>query len=103
MLKKVGQISILVRSQSCKGPSLPWKRARKEPKGQRKFLGPPSVIWNQISEIWPQKCQPGNPVLYYQSNNCRIATHALQQWFPTREEFLPREEFHEFRGGISTL
>jgi len=27
----------------------------------------------------------------------------LLQWFPTGEEFLPREEFHEFRGGISTL
>jgi len=24
------------------------------------------------------------------------------QWFPTGEEFLPREEFHEFRGGIYT-
>jgi len=27
----------------------------------------------------------------------------LVQWFPTGEEFLPREEFHEFRGGISTF
>jgi len=27
----------------------------------------------------------------------------LNQWFPTRGEFLPREEFYEFRGGISTL
>jgi len=27
----------------------------------------------------------------------------LDQWFATREEFLPREEFNEFRGGISTL
>jgi len=26
----------------------------------------------------------------------------VNQWFPTGEEFLPREEFHEFRGGIST-
>jgi len=26
----------------------------------------------------------------------------LDQWFPTGEEFLPRDEFHEFRGGIST-
>ena len=26
----------------------------------------------------------------------------LGQCFPTGEEFLPREEFHEFRGGIST-
>jgi len=24
----------------------------------------------------------------------------LKQWFPTGEEFLPREEFHEFKGGI---
>ena len=29
--------------------------------------------------------------------------HDLLQWFPTGEEFLPREEFHEFRGGISTF
>jgi len=28
---------------------------------------------------------------------------AIYQWFPTGEEFLPREEFQEFRGGISTL
>jgi len=27
----------------------------------------------------------------------------LRQWFPTGEEFQPREEFHEFRGGYSTL
>jgi len=26
-----------------------------------------------------------------------------EQWFPTGEEFLPWEEFHEFRGGISTF
>jgi len=26
----------------------------------------------------------------------------VEQWFPTGEEFLAREEFHEFRGGIST-
>jgi len=25
-----------------------------------KILGPASVIWDQISEIWPQKGQPGN-------------------------------------------
>jgi len=36
------------------------KRAKKEPKGQTKILGPTSVIWNQIYEIWPQKGQPGN-------------------------------------------
>jgi len=27
----------------------------------------------------------------------------LSQWFPSGEEFLPWEEFHEFRGGISTF
>jgi len=27
----------------------------------------------------------------------------LEQWFPTGEEYLPGEEFREFRGGISTL
>jgi len=26
----------------------------------------------------------------------------VEQWFPTGEEFLAREGFHEFRGGIST-
>jgi len=29
--------------------------------------------------------------------------HRLCQWFPTGEEFLPREEFHVFRGGISAF
>jgi len=32
-----------------------------------------------------------------------LITIALDQWCPTREEFLPREEFSEFRGGISIL
>jgi len=50
--------------------------------------GPASVILDQMSEIWPQKRQPGNPV---------------EQWFLTGEEFLPKEEFHEFRVGNSTL
>ena len=27
----------------------------------------------------------------------------IKQWFPTGEEFLPREEFHDCRGGISTF
>jgi len=33
----------------------------------------------------------------------RLGTPALMRWFPTRKEFLPREAFHSFRGGISTL
>jgi len=53
----------VVRSNSCKGPSLSWKRAKKEPKGQTNILGPVSVIWDQIYDIWPQKGQPGNPAL----------------------------------------
>jgi len=32
-----------------------------------------------------------------------FAFYIIKQWFPTGEEFLPREEFHEFRGGISTF
>jgi len=44
----------VVRSNFCKGPNLSWKRA----KGQTKILGPASVIWDHISEIWPQKGQP---------------------------------------------
>ena len=32
-------------------------------KGQKKILEPVSVVWDQISEIWPQKGQPGNPAL----------------------------------------
>jgi len=32
-----------------------------------------------------------------------IPRKQLRQWFPTGEEFLPREEFHEFRAGISTF
>jgi len=42
----------VVRSNSCKGQSI-LEKAKKEPKGQTKFLGPASVIWGQISEIWP--------------------------------------------------
>jgi len=41
-------------SNSCKGPVLLEK-------DQTKILGPESVILDQISEIWPQKAQPGNP------------------------------------------
>jgi len=29
--------------------------------------------------------------------------YTVAQWFPTGEEFLPGEKFHEFRRGISTL
>jgi len=35
--------------QSSQEASLSWKRAKKEPKGQTKILGPASVIWDQIS------------------------------------------------------
>jgi len=51
----------VVRPNSCKGPNLSWKRVKKEPKGQTKILEPTSVIWDQISEILPQKGRPGNP------------------------------------------
>jgi len=51
----------VARPGSCKEPNLSWKMAKKEPKGQTKILGPASVIWNQNSQIWPQKDQPGNP------------------------------------------
>jgi len=37
------------------------EKGQKEPKSQTKILGPASVIWDQISDIWPQKGQPGNP------------------------------------------
>jgi len=30
-------------------------------KGPNQNVGPASVIWDQISEIWPQKGLPGNP------------------------------------------
>jgi len=52
----------VLRSNSYKGPIYPdlsWKRAKKKPKGQTKILGPASVVWHKISEIWPQKGQPG--------------------------------------------
>jgi len=29
-------------------------------KSQTKILGPANIIWDQISEIWAQKSQPGN-------------------------------------------
>jgi len=32
-----------------------------------------------------------------------MRTLVLKQWFPTGEEFLLTEEFHEFREGLSTL
>jgi len=51
----------MVRPNSCKGLNLPWKSPKKEPKGQTKMLGSASVIWDQTSQIWPQKGQPGNP------------------------------------------
>jgi len=41
----------VVRSNSCKRPVYPGK-------------GPASVIWDKISEIWPQKGQPGNPACH---------------------------------------
>jgi len=34
-------------------------------KGQMKIVEPASIIWDQISEIWSQKDQPGNSVLTY--------------------------------------
>jgi len=60
----------VVRSNSCKGPSVSWKRAKQQPKGQTKILGPASIIWDQIYGIWCQKGQPGNPV---NSNRSEIA------------------------------
>jgi len=51
----------VVRSDFCKGSNLSWKRAKKEPKDQTKILVPGSVVWDQISEIWPQRGQSGNP------------------------------------------
>jgi len=42
------------------------------------------------------RSRPTTPLVIRQMNT-------VQQWFPTEEEFLPREEFHEFRGGISTF
>ena len=33
----------------------------------------------------------------------KLLQELLIQWFPTGEEFLPGEEFHEIRGGIYTL
>jgi len=49
------------RSNSCKGPAYPVKGPKNKPKSQTKIFGPASVIWDQISEIWSQKGQPGNP------------------------------------------
>jgi len=52
---------MVVRSDFCKGPNLSWKRAKNSQKAQTKILGPASVVWDQITEIWHQKGQPGNP------------------------------------------
>jgi len=64
----------VVRSNFCKGPNLSWKRAEKEPKGQTKILRPASVIWDQISYIWPQKDQPGTQTPMYSTVNSTSAT-----------------------------
>jgi len=37
------------------------------------------------------------------SKHKMTTVYVLDQWFPTGEEFLPREEFHVFTGGMSTL
>jgi len=54
------------------------KKDKKEPKGPNQNFGatPASVICDQISEIWPQKGQPGNPdsdEQYYELYNGNIA------------------------------
>jgi len=36
-------------------------------KGKTKLLGPASVIWEQISEIWPKAGQPGGPAFRHPS------------------------------------
>jgi len=70
----------VVRPNSWSGPNLSWKRTKKEPKGQTKIFGPTSAIWNQISEIWPQKGQPGNPAPQSQPGkrntaHCDVTAH----------------------------
>jgi len=47
------------------------------------------------------KCDCGTN--FYASCTKPTSHKRIVQWFPTRQEFLPGEEFHKFRGGISTL
>jgi len=47
----------VVRSNFARGQTYP----EKGPKGQANILWPASVIWEQISGIWPKEGQPGNP------------------------------------------
>jgi len=42
-------------------------------------------------------------IIFRNLPNVKKHVNSLNQGFPTGEEFPPREEFHEFRGGISTL
>jgi len=45
----------------ARGQIYPGKGPKKSQRAKPKFWGSASVIWDQISEIWPQKGQPGNP------------------------------------------
>jgi len=62
--------------------------SQKEPKGQTKIWGPASVIWDQISKIWPQRGQPGNPVT--KDRNCSLC----EPWWSWRDLQLGISDLH---------
>ena len=68
----------MTRSNFCKGLNINWKRAKKDPKGHTKSLGPKSVNWDKISYIWPQKGLPGNPA---NSVHCTLFAHRAPEIF----------------------
>jgi len=39
----------------------PGKGQKRAKRAKPKILGPASVVWDQMSEIWPQRGQPSNP------------------------------------------
>jgi len=57
---------------------------------------------SQVNYIWHISVNGQKNRKYALPFLTRCVLH-LNQWFPTGEEFLPGEESHEFRGGISTL
>jgi len=47
----------VVRSNFCKGSHLPWKRAKKEPKGQNKILGQQVLFGTEFLKFGPKRAK----------------------------------------------
>jgi len=60
------------------------EKAKKEPKGQTKILGQASVIWDQISDIGPQKNKPGNPAFMHDNHTAVQSSWQNDPWHNIR-------------------